>query len=106
MKRADKKALRELAEDIVKERVFVDRYLGQEANLIHSVFMPLMFLNKKQFREMKRDCGMIYEYYDKAGRMAINGFPMFFSMRYVHKKDVPIVFKYVKKLKKALEGVK
>lgn len=35
--------------------------------------------------------GMVYEYMDKAGEMAINGFPMFLSCKFVHKEDWAVV---------------
>ncbi|MFA6971781.1 MAG: hypothetical protein WC208_10320 [Gallionella sp.] len=98
-------ALKDLAEDFYKNKIFIDRFLGREPNLLPNVFMCLMFLKPKQRMEMKRYSGMIYEYYDKAGQMAINGYPMFFSMRVMHKYDVPIFFRYYNKIKKAVEAV-
>lgn len=37
--------------------------------------------------EYFRDIGLIYEYLDKAGPRSINGYPIFFSMRIMHRDD-------------------
>ena len=45
--------------------------------------------------------GLIYEYLDQAGPMAINSFPMFMSMRILHADDFDQVREIILALKKA-----
>lgn len=46
--------------------------------------------------------GLIYEEIHKAGPMAVNGFPMFLSMRLIHCDDTPELFEHVTRMMEAL----
>jgi hypothetical protein len=60
------------------------------------IFMPVLLGAK-----IPGNLGMIMEYYDQAGPLCINGYPMFLSCRLVNKKDAKKIWSMVEKLKKA-----
>lgn len=72
--------LRALARDISEYRIVVSTMVPDD--LIPSVFMPLSFMSREDFDKLlARDVVMFFEYVDKAGPVAVNGFPMFMSMQ-------------------------
>lgn len=79
------KELRQLAVDIVDGRVFGTWNIPEDElkGLLASVFMPLIFIKER----LPENLGHIYEYLSEAGERAINGYPMFMSMRFLSKDD-------------------
>jgi len=103
LKRMKKEDLKQLACDMNKGLVFTDRQI-QQPHLMPVVFVPLVFMvGEKKWADQ---IGLVYEYLDKAGPRAINGMPMFMSMRVVPKEDVPILLEYVQKYREAEIAVK
>lgn len=99
--------LKELAKDLYSGRIFTDRHLDEHID-IQSVFMALMFLESetkagKDFFDSKP--ALIYEYLDQAGPMSINGYPMFFSFRYLNQVECDKMFSYYEKIKEAMNGI-
>ena len=82
--------LKQLALDVVEGRVFVSWQLGSNnESLVNSVFMPLLFMTEEQVQEMKRHkVVQLYEYLEKAGQKAIDGFPMFMSMQMLTEAEI------------------
>jgi hypothetical protein len=81
--------IRRLAVDVCEGRVFGTWNIPEcDARLVGSIFLPvgLGALAEMPAEEIDR-FGEIYEYMDKAGERAINGYPMFFSMRLLEKDD-------------------
>lgn len=73
--------IKQLAEDMYKGIVFTDRHIQIKEELL-SVFAVLVLMDQEQLDKLKRNPpGMIYEYLDKAGPMAVNGMPIFFSFK-------------------------
>jgi hypothetical protein len=74
--------LKQLAIDLVEGKVFTSNHLCAEGreDMISSIFMPLALgaLSGMPEEELKQ-LGMVYEYLDKAGPIAVNGFPTFMS---------------------------
>ncbi len=84
--------IKKLAEDIFRGLIFTDRQI-QDKNEVSRVFMPLIFLNKKQMEELNNDNpGMIYEYMEKACNVSINGMPIFLSFCMISQIDAKKVF--------------
>lgn len=84
--------IKRIAEDMYRGLIFTDRHIRNPED-INSVFMPLALLGGEQFEEFKKNPpGMIYEYIDKAGNMAINGMPIFMSFRMVSQEDAKKIF--------------
>lgn len=70
---------RQLALDVLAGRVFGSWMVpGDDLSILRSIFMPVGLGDSSMF---PKDAVAVYEYLDKAGPMAINGYPMFFSCR-------------------------
>ena len=101
-------ALTQLAKDIATNLVFTSDHIRREEwdNILGMVFMSIVLGAFSDYtEEARKDIGMIYEYYDKAGPRSINGYPTFFSFRILNVKDRLIVWEKVEKIRKALEAV-
>jgi hypothetical protein len=59
--------------------------------MLASVFVILGLGGLQQANIDPETIGMIYEYMDKAGERGINGYPMFFSCKLIHKDDWTII---------------
>lgn len=98
--------LLEVAEGIYKGQIFTDRHL-RDKSLIQNVFMVLALADQKTIDKIKASKpGMFYEYLDKAGPQAINGMPIFASMRMANEDDTKKIFAYVQKMEEAMKIVK
>ncbi len=96
---------KQLAEDMYKGLVFTDRHVQRKED-IPGVFMPLALMDSKFVEELQKNPpGMIYEYMDKAGPMAMNGMPMFLSCRMISIDDAKKVFERYNKIREAIESV-
>lgn len=100
----------QIARDFKNEKIFSDRHLqihGADKSMLTSVFMPILFFSKEQFEQLQDDPpGIIYEYLDKAGPMAINGFPIFMSLQILNREDTKTMIDLMHKMidaEKALE---
>lgn len=97
--------IKQLAEDMYKGLVFTDRHVQIQSD-IPAVFMALALMGKELAEELQKNPpGMIYEYIDKAGPMAINGMPMFFSLQLVSINDTKKVFEQYNKIREAVEKI-
>ena len=97
----DKKALKQLAIDITDEKVFGTWNITarNSSNLLGMIFMPLLFIDEETKEQIKKlEFIHFYEYMDKAGPRAINGYPMFTSMKCLTREDSAVVFRMCKKL--------
>jgi hypothetical protein len=91
-----RKDLKKLAVDIVEKHVLTDQHLRNNMRLLHHVFIPLALGGLDNIDP--NDVGLIYEYYDKSGPRSINGYPTFFSMYLLNKKDAEWTLKLVAQL--------
>jgi hypothetical protein len=116
------KELKQIAIDIHAGRIWTDRHC-QNPDDITRVFMPLIFaladvektedkveqlkrkVEKSKNRKLLEEAGMIFEYIDKAGPMAINGMPMFLSFHILNKEETVKVCKYYEKVCKAIDKI-
>lgn len=96
------KELRDLAFDIVAGNVFHDQMIHPNENaerMIRNVFLPLSFINKEQAQEMMNDeVSIFYEYINRAGDRSVNGYPTFFSVNMLDKKDLERLQPYIDKV--------
>lgn len=82
--------LRAMVFDILEGRVFTSHQC--DPDLLSSVFMPIAFGCLADYpKEDIEQLGTIYEYMQEAGPRSINGFPMFFSCRFIHRDDWKII---------------
>jgi hypothetical protein len=72
-------------------RIFTSNHIRpsyEGDNIVSMVFMPLAFGALKDMTEDAiRHIGLIWEYLDQAGPRSINGYPIFSSLRFMHKDD-------------------
>jgi hypothetical protein len=93
--------LAKLAKDIYEGKVFGSWMIpeNQLKTIVTMVFMPLAFMDEEQHQEMlDKEIHHFYEYYDKAGPRAINGFPIFWSFGVLTKSDSEKLMKALKRL--------
>ena len=94
--------IKQLAEDMYKELVFTDRNIRIKED-VPRVFMVLALMGKELIDELQKNPpGMIYEYMDRAGPLAINGMPMFTSFKIVGIEDTKKVFEQYNKIVEAV----
>lgn len=92
--------LRQIALDLADGKIFSDRHLGDQSHMIGSVFMPVILGAFSDLTKEEIDSGKVsflYEYLSEAGPMAVNGFPTFFSVKYLNKEETEIMFDYFNK---------
>jgi hypothetical protein len=96
----------QIAEDIYKGQIFTDRHL-RDKSMLQSVFMVLALADQKTIDSIKASKpGMFYEYLNKASPTAINGMPIFYSMRMANEDDTKKIFELVQKMEEAMKIVK
>ena len=105
MKKTDEE-LKRIAVDLYDGKIFSDRHfrsLEETHSLISLVFLPLVFGALKS-KEQFADLGLVYEYFDKAGPRAMNGYPMFTSCCFLDKVETKKMFGFFEEYKKLKEG--
>jgi hypothetical protein len=94
--------IKKLAEDMYKGLIFTDRNIETKEDL-PMVFLPLTLMGKELIDELRENNpGMIYEYLNMAGPMAVNGMPIFTSFKIVSIEDTKKVFEHYHKIKEAV----
>ena len=103
MNKTDKE-LRQVALGLKTGTIFCNRHV-KEAREVTMIFQALNFLDEKQAEDFKkRDIGLIYEETCNAAPRSVNGFPMFFSLQTLTKKETEKTLRYHEELVKFEEG--
>lgn len=77
--------LRELAVHLCAGRVFTERCVPeQDRYMLRLIFLPFTFMD-----EVPDNLGLVYEYLDEAVPQSINGYPQFFTCRFLATEDIP-----------------
>lgn len=112
--------LDEIAKDIALNKIFTSAHMRESdwGTVMGLVFMPLAlgaFAQEKPqdfevgaLKEepvMLQDIGLIYEYWDQAGPRSINGYPIFWSCRYLNHEDTKYVLDEARKIHDAIEAI-
>ena len=98
--------LKQIAKDMWAGKIFTDRHLKNDPQMISSVFMILALLDKKQLVKMEQDnINLFYEYLDKAAPRSINGYPIFFSMRMLDKNDAARMIDFYNEVGKVMDKI-
>lgn len=96
----------QVAKDYVDQKIFASFQIKkEEMDRLPQIFMCLLFLKKEDIEKLKNHA-FIYEYYDKASPSGINGYPIFFSARWINKENYPKFIEYVNKLKESENKLK
>ncbi len=100
--------LKQIAEDLWAGKIFCDRQVqSRRPEDITMVFMVLMFMDKKQLKQLEKDeVDFFYEYMSQATPRGINGMPTFWSVRVLTKPETKRMFEYYEAIKGALANVK
>lgn len=99
--------LRELALGIEARTIFTDRHIpeDQRAHMLKNVFLPLALLSPEHKEELlKEDIALVYEHMKDAGPRSTNGFPNFFSMRFLTAAETEKVMGYIEELRQFKEA--
>ena len=104
-KRTDKE-IKDLALGVYKGEIFTSAQIrkGYE-NMLHLIFMPLVFMKPEQLDELKEQGAyLFYANMSDAGPTSCNGYPSFFSMGYLDKDDTERMWDKYEAIKKAIDG--
>lgn len=66
-------------------------------------FNKLGTTTNKAYEDWINNIGLVYEYYNQAGPMSVNGYPTFFSMCLLNKQDAKKIWEYYEKYKEIRE---
>jgi len=84
-----------LARDIVTNLV----YISNRPEAIQNSFMIMMLASPDQ---IPPNIGAVYEYYAKAGPLAVNGMPTFFSAKFVPAESMEALWDAIQRMRVAL----
>ncbi len=103
LNRLNNEELKQIAIDIRAGRIFSNWHIpDNEPDMLYSIFMPLGLMNADQMEEIATaNIGLVYEYMNQAGPMAINGYPMFMSFHVLHLNDAKVVLEFINRLEAA-----
>jgi hypothetical protein len=91
------KEIRQIVKDVYSGQVFATN----DTNIINLSFMVFMLMDPEQ---APKDVGLVYEYMSEAGPRSINGYPMFFSARYLTVEETQRFNKYYKEYEEIMKG--
>jgi len=91
--------LKIIAQDLADGKIFCDRHLNDDIQLIPSVFM-ILALGGQNWADwmLHAKINFVYEYLDKAGPSFINGYPTFFSCGMLSENDTKKMLKFYEKI--------
>lgn len=92
------KELKEIAVGIVEGNIFSSLSIppGEADNLIHLIFMPLIFLTDEQREELiAKKPAVIFAHLKDAGPRAVNGYPIFMNMEVLGREEADQLVKYM-----------
>jgi hypothetical protein len=98
--------LKDIAVRITQGRILTSSMVPE--NLIHMVFMPLIFMKKTELGKLAKQSAILFADYEKdagSGR-TINGFPIFFKFNILTQEEHIIVVRYVKAIGAAVEKIR
>jgi len=107
-KRKTREELKSIAQQLIRGQIFSSAHLlGEgEERMLGSVFMPLAFSGPDSTEWMKdNNITFVYEEISKAGPMAINGLPSFFSCCMLNDVDHAEMADIAKALQEAIDNV-
>lgn len=94
-----------LAKDYYSGHIFGSWQLtGANSNMMSMVFMILLFLDDITRKQLIHDNSVhCYEYLDKAGPTSCNGYPTFFSCRFITTDDLNRVLAKAQQIKAVMD---
>lgn len=98
----------EVAQGLIANKYFLSTQIPemQQRNLMHIIFLPLAFMEKKDLKAMAdNDVVCLYEETGQAMQRSINGYPIFPSCRQMTRVDYTKVVEVERKLREAMNAV-
>jgi hypothetical protein len=72
--------------------------------MVTTIFMPLLFLNKEQVKDLQDSkVNFVYEYLAHATPTAVNGYPTFMTVRFLLAHETEKMLKYYEEFKQLVE---
>lgn len=106
IKSLPKEELDVIAMDMATDKIFSNFHIRKEdMDLLPSIFMLLFLGAFEGFDEDNEFPTMIYEYLSEAGPRAINGYPIFFSMKCLGLEDSEYVMERCNKIVETLKNI-
>jgi hypothetical protein len=99
--------LRQWVLDFLADRVFTSLHIPTgHQDMLGTVFMPLALGGLQKVPEEEiQNIGLFWEYMHTAGPRAVNGLPMFMSMRFMHRDDAERAFKAIDRERKRQQEI-
>ena len=100
--------VKEVAQGLLNNKYFISSMIaaGEGTDFLGCVFMPLGLMKIEQLEKLMEEGACIfYEEWSKAGPRSVNGYPIFFTMRYMSEEDYRLVDKFFFKLKETQEAL-
>lgn len=88
--RMSEEDLKKFVLDFLAGQIFTDKHINPNSSqdVVGMVFMPLVMGAFAEYSpDSLRQIGCIWEYNSQAGPRSINGYPVFFSMHFMHVDD-------------------
>ncbi len=89
LERLPEEDVRKFVLDFLAGQIFTSAQVrGGDPTILGMVFMPVFFGTFSAYNPQSlEDIGILWEYMDRAGPRSINGYPIFTSMRVMHRLD-------------------
>lgn len=95
--------LKKIALDFVRGLIFTDRHL-ENLEDIKRVFLPIVFLSEAQYEKLVAgNPQFFYEYYSKAVRLSVKGYPCFFTVNWLNAEDTKKMLDYYLEIREFTE---
>jgi hypothetical protein len=98
--RMSEEELSTFVDDFCSDRIFTDLHVeGDERTKVHlipHIFLPLFLMGLPYSKREQKNVGRFWEFRSAAMPMSCNGFPMFPSVRVMHKKDWEVLWPALK----------
>lgn len=99
--------IKTLGVDLFSGKLFTTFHIEErDHHLASSIFMPLVLMKQEDRDALAaKKPHVFYEYLDKAGPRAINGYPIFASVRFMVREDWVAVVAIANKMKEASDKI-
>ena len=99
--------VRQIAMDLLGGQIFGSWQIPKhDQHLLHSIFMPLMFLDELTLKEWQRDkIEHVYGHMKDTVSRSMYGYPIFHSFRPLNLEDTQRIVKMAQKMKAIMEKV-
>lgn len=88
-------------DDLARRVVTNEVFITNDGKVVDAAFMVILpFINLEQ--SFAENVGALYEEYAKTGSRSMNGYPVFYSVNFLHKDDLGPLYDKIEAKKEAL----